>query len=148
MFYHPSDSELDTKIKDIGLSEAIIKFTRFVYFAYLFCHLIVFVVIEEMWAKVPHTHSYWFWVSRQNRVIFIVFIDNTVYTHSIYWQCSCLFGYSTFTSDESVYCMRTQKTLQLFFNPENDFWMIMVKFAFSAWINCFIHYFYPNRFRL
>lgn len=48
MFYHPSESELDTKIKDIGLSEAIIKFTRFVYFAYLFRHLIVFVIIEEM----------------------------------------------------------------------------------------------------
>lgn len=48
MFYHPSESELDTKIKDIGLSEAIIKFTRFVYFAYLFCHLIVIVIIEEI----------------------------------------------------------------------------------------------------
>lgn len=35
--------------------------------------------------------------------------------------------FSTFTADESVYCMRTQKTLQLFFKPEPDFWMIMVR---------------------
>ncbi|XP_055310576.1 vacuolar fusion protein CCZ1 homolog [Sitodiplosis mosellana] len=60
MFYHPSENELDTKIKDIGLCEAIVKFTN------------------------------------------------------------------TFTADESVYCMRTQKTLQLFYKPEHDFWMMMI----------------------
>lgn len=34
--------------------------------------------------------------------------------------------YSTFTLDENVYCMRTQKTLQVFYKPQTDFWMIMV----------------------
>jgi len=32
MFYYPTDVELDTKIRQIGLCEAIIKFTRFVSF--------------------------------------------------------------------------------------------------------------------
>lgn len=27
LFYHPNDIELNTKIKDVGLSEAIITFT-------------------------------------------------------------------------------------------------------------------------
>lgn len=43
-----------------------------------------------------------------------------------------MFVCSTFTADESVYCMRTQKTLQLFFKPEDDFWMIMVIFGYSG----------------
>lgn len=36
--------------------------------------------------------------------------------------------FSTFTSDNSVYCLRTQKTLQLYYEPEIDFWMVMVRF--------------------
>lgn len=28
MFYYPPENELDTKIKDIGLCEAIVKFTK------------------------------------------------------------------------------------------------------------------------
>lgn len=55
-------------------------------------------------------------------------------------------NWSTFTADESVYCMRTQKALQLFFKPEEDFWMIMVMFvsgrdilAFAFnWLSAFI----------
>lgn len=41
---------------------------------------------------------------------------------------------STFTADESIYCMRTQKTLQLLFKPEDDFWMIMVNWFVFFWI--------------
>lgn len=28
LFYYPSNTEIDTQIKDVGLCEAIIKFTR------------------------------------------------------------------------------------------------------------------------
>lgn len=30
LYYNPEDIELNTKIKDVGLSEAIIQFTRYV----------------------------------------------------------------------------------------------------------------------
>jgi len=30
LFYYPADVELDTKIRQIGLCEAVIKFTRYV----------------------------------------------------------------------------------------------------------------------
>lgn len=30
LFYYPTDVELDTKIRQIGLCEAVIKFTRYV----------------------------------------------------------------------------------------------------------------------
>jgi len=32
LFYYPADVELDTKIRQIGLCEAVIKFTRYVMF--------------------------------------------------------------------------------------------------------------------
>uniref|UniRef100_A0A182J4K2 CCZ1/INTU/HSP4 first Longin domain-containing protein n=1 Tax=Anopheles atroparvus TaxID=41427 RepID=A0A182J4K2_ANOAO len=59
LFYHPQDTDIDTKIKDVGLSEAIIKFSN------------------------------------------------------------------TFTKDDSVQTMHTQKTCQFYFQPEPGYWMIM-----------------------
>ncbi|KAH8303789.1 hypothetical protein KR018_005528 [Drosophila ironensis] len=60
LFYHPNDIELNTKIKDVGLSEAIIKFT------------------------------------------------------------------GTFTDEDDCKALHTQKTTQLFYQPENGFWMVLV----------------------
>uniref|UniRef100_A0A1B0CL26 Putative myrosinase n=1 Tax=Lutzomyia longipalpis TaxID=7200 RepID=A0A1B0CL26_LUTLO len=59
LFYHPEDTEKDQKIKDVGLSEAVIKFT------------------------------------------------------------------DTFSPFEECKTFRTQKTCQVFFEPEPDFWMVM-----------------------
>uniref|UniRef100_A0A182TNW2 CCZ1/INTU/HSP4 first Longin domain-containing protein n=1 Tax=Anopheles melas TaxID=34690 RepID=A0A182TNW2_9DIPT len=59
LFYHPQDTDIDTKIKDVGLSEAIIKFSN------------------------------------------------------------------TFTKDDSVQTMHTQKTCQFYYQPEPGYWMIM-----------------------
>ncbi|XP_053676324.1 vacuolar fusion protein CCZ1 homolog [Anopheles nili] len=59
LYYHPQDTDIDTKIKDVGLSEAIIKFS------------------------------------------------------------------STFTKDDSVQTMHTQKTCQFYYQPEPGYWMIM-----------------------
>ncbi|XP_030380090.1 vacuolar fusion protein CCZ1 homolog [Scaptodrosophila lebanonensis] len=60
LYYHPNDIELNTKIKDVGLSEAIITFTR------------------------------------------------------------------TFTSDDDCKALHTQKTTQLFYQPEPGFWLVLV----------------------
>ncbi|EDV39906.1 uncharacterized protein Dana_GF10255 [Drosophila ananassae] len=60
LFYHPNDIELNTKIKDVGLSEAIIHFT------------------------------------------------------------------GTFTSDDDCQALHTQKTTQLFYQPEDKYWMVLV----------------------
>ncbi|EDS41173.1 conserved hypothetical protein [Culex quinquefasciatus] len=60
LFYHPQETDIDSKIKDVGLSEAIVKFSN------------------------------------------------------------------TFTNDESVQAMHTQKTCQLYYQPEPGYWMIMV----------------------
>ncbi|KAH8395341.1 hypothetical protein KR222_010172 [Zaprionus bogoriensis] len=60
LFYHPNDIELNTKIKDVGLSEAIITFT------------------------------------------------------------------GTFTSEDDCKALHTQKTTQLFYQPEPGFWLVMV----------------------
>ncbi|KAH8317196.1 hypothetical protein KR074_001117 [Drosophila pseudoananassae] len=59
LFYHPNDIELNTKIKDVGLSEAIIRFT------------------------------------------------------------------GTFTSDDDCQALHTQKTTQLFYQPEDQYWMVL-----------------------
>uniref|UniRef100_A0A1B0DBI4 CCZ1/INTU/HSP4 first Longin domain-containing protein n=1 Tax=Phlebotomus papatasi TaxID=29031 RepID=A0A1B0DBI4_PHLPP len=59
LFYHPQDTDKDQKIKDVGLSEAIIKFTN------------------------------------------------------------------TFNPFEECKSFRTQKTCQVYFEPEPDFWMVM-----------------------
>lgn len=45
-----------------------------------------------------------------------------------------LWLFSTFTLEENVYCMRTQKTLQVFYKPQTDFWMIMV--SWTIFIDC------------
>ncbi|XP_017004196.2 vacuolar fusion protein CCZ1 homolog [Drosophila takahashii] len=60
LFYHPNDIELNTKIKDVGLSEAIIRFT------------------------------------------------------------------GTFTSEDDCQALHTQKTTQLFCQPEPGYWLVMV----------------------
>ncbi|KAH8234718.1 hypothetical protein KR032_002294 [Drosophila birchii] len=60
LFYHPNDIELNTKIKDVGLSEAIIRFT------------------------------------------------------------------GTFTCEDDCQALHTQKTTQLFYQPEPGYWMVMV----------------------
>lgn len=60
LFYHPRDIELNTKIKDVGLSEAIITFT------------------------------------------------------------------GTFTNEDDCKALHTQKTTQLFYQPEPGFWLVMV----------------------
>ncbi|KAH8379061.1 hypothetical protein KR009_002882 [Drosophila setifemur] len=60
LYYHPNDIELNTKIKDVGLSEAIIRFT------------------------------------------------------------------GTFTSEDDCQALHTQKTTQLFYQPENGFWLMLV----------------------
>ncbi|EDW57086.2 vacuolar fusion protein CCZ1 homolog isoform X2 [Drosophila virilis] len=60
LFYHPNDIELNTKIKDVGLSEAIITFT------------------------------------------------------------------GTFTSEDDCKALHTQKTTQLFYQPEPGFWLVLV----------------------
>lgn len=60
LFYHPQEADLDSKIKDVGLCEAIIKFSN------------------------------------------------------------------TFTNDDSVQAMHTQKTSQLYYQPEPGYWMIMI----------------------
>ncbi|XP_017018383.1 vacuolar fusion protein CCZ1 homolog [Drosophila kikkawai] len=60
LFYHPNDIELNTKIKDVGLSEAIIRFT------------------------------------------------------------------GTFTSEDDCQALHTQKTTQLFYQPEPGYWMVMM----------------------
>ncbi|KAH8266039.1 hypothetical protein KR038_001070 [Drosophila bunnanda] len=60
LFYHQDDIELNTKIKDVGLSEAIIRFT------------------------------------------------------------------GTFTSEDDCQALHTQKTTQLFYQPEPGYWMVMV----------------------
>ncbi|KAJ6642477.1 Vacuolar fusion protein CCZ1 like [Pseudolycoriella hygida] len=59
LFYHPSETDLDTQIKDIGLCEAILKFS------------------------------------------------------------------GTYTKEDSCEVVRTQKTIQLYYEPEPNFWMIM-----------------------
>ncbi|XP_017058357.1 vacuolar fusion protein CCZ1 homolog [Drosophila ficusphila] len=60
LFYHPKDIELNTKIKDVGLSEAIIRFT------------------------------------------------------------------GTFTSEDDCQALHTQKTTQLFYQPEPGYWLVLV----------------------
>ncbi|XP_055534186.1 vacuolar fusion protein CCZ1 homolog [Wyeomyia smithii] len=60
LFYHPQETDIDSKVKDVGLCEAIIKFS------------------------------------------------------------------STFTSDESVHALHTQKTCQLYHQPEPGYWMVMI----------------------
>ncbi|XP_016983178.1 vacuolar fusion protein CCZ1 homolog [Drosophila rhopaloa] len=60
LFYHPNDIELNTKIKDVGLSEAIIRFT------------------------------------------------------------------GTFTSEDDCQALHTQKTTQLFYQPEPGYWIVLV----------------------
>ncbi|KAM8710314.1 hypothetical protein ACLKA7_017015 [Drosophila subpalustris] len=60
LFYHPQDIELNTKIKDVGLSEAIITFT------------------------------------------------------------------GTFTNEDDCKALHTQKTTQLFYQPEPGYWLVMV----------------------
>ncbi|XP_058833549.1 vacuolar fusion protein CCZ1 homolog [Topomyia yanbarensis] len=60
LFYHPQETDIDSKVKDVGLCEAIIKFS------------------------------------------------------------------STFTTDESVQALHTQKTCQLYHQPEPGFWMVMI----------------------
>ncbi|XP_017071309.1 vacuolar fusion protein CCZ1 homolog [Drosophila eugracilis] len=60
LFYHPNDIELNTKIKDVGLSEAIIRFT------------------------------------------------------------------GTFTSEDDCQALHTQKTTQLFYQPEPGYWLVLV----------------------
>lgn len=65
LFYHPQDTDKDQKIKGVGLSEAIIKFTN------------------------------------------------------------------TFNPFEECKSFRTQKTCQVYFEPEPDFWMVMVS------VHCF-----------
>ncbi|XP_058463805.1 vacuolar fusion protein CCZ1 homolog [Malaya genurostris] len=60
LFYHPQETEIDSKVKDVGLCEAIIKFS------------------------------------------------------------------STFTNDESVQALHTQKTCQLYYQPEPSYWMVMI----------------------
>ncbi|XP_058066803.1 vacuolar fusion protein CCZ1 homolog [Anopheles bellator] len=59
LFYHPQDTDIDSKIKDVGLSEAIIKFSN------------------------------------------------------------------TFTNDDSVQTLHTQKSCQFYYQPEPGYWMIM-----------------------
>ncbi|XP_053684156.1 vacuolar fusion protein CCZ1 homolog [Sabethes cyaneus] len=60
LFYHPQETDIDSKVKDVGLCEAIIKFS------------------------------------------------------------------STFTNDESVHALHTQKTCQLYHQPEPGYWMVMI----------------------
>ncbi|EDW93309.1 vacuolar fusion protein CCZ1 homolog [Drosophila yakuba] len=60
LFYHPNDIELNTKMKDVGLSEAIIRFT------------------------------------------------------------------GTFTSEDDCQALHTQKTTQLFYQPEPGYWLVLV----------------------
>nr|XP_016936152.2 vacuolar fusion protein CCZ1 homolog [Drosophila suzukii] len=60
LYYHPNDIELNTKIKDVGLSEAIIRFT------------------------------------------------------------------GTFTSEDDCQALHTQKTTQLFYQPEPGYWLVLV----------------------
>lgn len=60
LFYHPQETNIDSKVKDVGLCEAIVKFS------------------------------------------------------------------STFTNDDSVQAMHTQKTCQLYYQPEPGYWMTMV----------------------
>lgn len=31
LFYHPQETDIDSKIKDVGLSEAIVKFSKLVF---------------------------------------------------------------------------------------------------------------------
>lgn len=60
LFYHPQETDIDSKVKDVGLCEAIVKFS------------------------------------------------------------------STFTNDDSVQAMHTQKTCQLYYQPEQGYWMTMI----------------------
>ncbi|BFF99264.1 vacuolar fusion protein CCZ1 homolog [Drosophila madeirensis] len=60
LYYHPNDIELNTKIKDVGLSEAIIRFT------------------------------------------------------------------GTFTTEDDCKALHTQKTTQLFYQPEPGYWLVLV----------------------
>lgn len=45
LFYHPNDIELNTKIKDVGLSEAIIRFTGYLW---NFLHREKWVIIQSL----------------------------------------------------------------------------------------------------
>ncbi|XP_062544207.1 vacuolar fusion protein CCZ1 homolog [Armigeres subalbatus] len=60
LFYHPQETDIDSKVKDVGLCEAIIQFSN------------------------------------------------------------------TFTNDDSVHAMHTQKTCQLYHQPEPGYWMTMI----------------------